>query len=129
MANISPPPFNQDVAGERGDKKFSRAWILWINELHAYVKNLTLTGLNWGSIGGTLANQADLTAALNAKVDDGLVTASGLTMNTNRLLGRSTVSTGAVEEITVGTGLTLSLGTLTSTSQSSKYSFFMMMGT
>jgi len=36
-------------------------------------------------------------------------------MATARLLGRSTASTGAVEEITVGTGLSLSAGTLSTT--------------
>jgi hypothetical protein len=39
-------------------------------------------------------------------------------MTTARLLGRTTASTGAVEEITVGTGLSLSAGSLTSTSSS-----------
>jgi hypothetical protein len=46
---------------------------------------------------------------------DGAVTASGLTMTTARLLGRTTASTGAVEEITVGAGLTLAAGALTAT--------------
>lgn len=36
---------------------------------------------------------------LNAKVDDGAVTTSGLTMTTNRVLGRTTASTGAIEEL------------------------------
>lgn len=36
-------------------------------------------------------------------------------MNTNKLVGRSTVGSGIMEEITVGTGLTLSAGTLTNT--------------
>ena len=44
----------------------------------------------------------------NNKVSTGLLTGSGLTMNTNRLLGRTTGSAGAVEEITVGSGLTFS---------------------
>lgn len=39
-------------------------------------------------------------------------TASGLTMATSRLLGRTTASTGAIEEITVGNGLSLSGGNL-----------------
>lgn len=42
----------------------------------------------------------------------GAITASGLTMATARLLGRTTASTGAVEEISVGTGLALASGTL-----------------
>lgn len=36
---------------------------------------------------------------LNAKVDDGAVTTSGLTMSTARILGRTTASTGAIEEL------------------------------
>lgn len=42
----------------------------------------------------------------------GLATAAGLTMNTGKLLGRSTAGTGALEELTVGTGLSLTGGTL-----------------
>lgn len=45
-------------------------------------------------------------------VAPGLATTSGLTMSTARLLGRSTAATGAVEEIAIGTGLSLSAGTL-----------------
>lgn len=45
----------------------------------------------------------------------GAVTTSGLTMATGRMLGRTTASTGAIEEITVGTGLSLSAGALTCT--------------
>lgn len=56
---------------------------------------------------------------LDAKVDDGAVTTSGLTMATARLLGRTTASTGAVEQITVGAGLSLSAGALTATGSGS----------
>jgi hypothetical protein len=45
----------------------------------------------------------------------GAIGSSGLTMSTARILGRTTASTGAVEQITVGTGLTLSGGNLSST--------------
>lgn len=45
----------------------------------------------------------------------GLLTASGFTMTTGKLLGRSTASTGAIEEITIGSGLSLSGGTLSAT--------------
>ena len=45
----------------------------------------------------------------------GAVTTDGITMSTARLLGRTTAATGAVEEITVGSGLTLSAGSLTAT--------------
>lgn len=42
----------------------------------------------------------------------GAVTGSGLTQTPGRMLGRSTASTGAVEEILVGSGLVLSGGVL-----------------
>lgn len=42
----------------------------------------------------------------------GLATASGLTQSTNKLLGRGTAGTGAVEEIGVGSGLQISAGNL-----------------
>jgi hypothetical protein len=43
---------------------------------------------------------------------------SGITQSTGKLLGRTTASSGATEEITVGTGLSLSSGTLSSTAGS-----------
>ncbi len=48
-------------------------------------------------------------------VSAGAITTSGLTMTTARLLGRTTAATGAVEEMTVGTGLSLAAGSLTCT--------------
>lgn len=44
-----------------------------------------------------------------------LVTAIGAQMSTNKLLGRSTAGSGAIEEISIGSGLTLSAGTLSAT--------------
>lgn len=66
----------------------------------------------WGSITGTLSSQTDLSTALSGKASTGAVTGTGITMSTARILGRSTAGTGAIEEITIGTGLTLSAGTL-----------------
>lgn len=45
-------------------------------------------------------------------VEPGPLVSSGLTMDTARLLGRSTADEGGVEEISIGSGLTLSDGTL-----------------
>jgi hypothetical protein len=45
----------------------------------------------------------------------GSITASVLTQATARILGRTSASTGAVEEITVGSGLSLSAGELSAT--------------
>lgn len=67
---------------------------------------------------GLTLSAGSLTNALVAGTDyvaPGAVTTRGITMSTARLLGRTTAATGAIEEITVGTGLSLSGGTLTNT--------------
>ena len=64
-----------------------------------------------------LANLSNTTTARSniGAAASGAIGSSGLTMATARLLGRTTASTGAPEEITVGSGLSLSAGTLTAT--------------
>lgn len=69
------------------------------------------------TITGVLKGDGTAISAASAGTDyvaPGLITSSGLTMGTGKLLGRSTASTGSVEQITIGTGLSLSGGTLTS---------------
>ncbi len=70
----------------------------------------SITGILKGN--GTAISAA---AAASDYVAPGSVLTSGLTMATARLLGRTTASTGAIEAITVGSGLSLSAGTLTAT--------------
>ena len=79
-----------------------------------------ITGYTSGA--GTVAATDTIVAAIGklngndaAKATAGAIGSSGLTMATARILGRSTAATGAVEEITIGTGLSLSAGTLTAT--------------
>ena len=67
----------------------------------------TVTGLIKGN--GTAISAA---VAGTDYVEPGAYTTSGLTMATARLLGRTTASVGAAQEITVGSGLTLSSGSL-----------------
>jgi len=71
------------------------------------------------SVGAGLTMAAgSLTNALVSGTDyvaPGSILTSGLTQATARLLGRSTAGTGAIEAITIGTGLSLSGGTLSNT--------------
>lgn len=80
--------------------------------LSAGTLSASAVSITWGSITGTLSSQADLNTALSGKASAGLATASGLTLNTSRILGRTTAATGAIEEISIGSGLALSAGTL-----------------
>jgi hypothetical protein len=90
----------------------------------------TITGGGGGGVGtvtntGTLTSgkaivgngSADVTvSSLSAQfVGSSSGTAAAASMSTARILGRTTASSGAVEEITVGTGLSLSAGALTAT--------------
>jgi len=85
---------------------------------------VTVTKINGTSLGGlatgilkntTTTGVPSIAAAATDYVAPGATTTSGLTMSTARLLGRTTASTGAIQEITVGSGLTLSGGSLTAT--------------
>jgi hypothetical protein len=72
------------------------------------------TGLSIWVDGPTWASQNVATSDIGAAAS-GSITTSGLTQATARILGRTSASTGAVEEITVGSGLSLSAGELSST--------------
>ena len=70
------------------------------------------------SITGLLKGNGTAISAATAATDyaaAGAVGSTGITMSTARLLGRSTASTGAVEEITLGTNLSFSGTTLNAT--------------
>ena len=78
----------------------------------------TARTLTVGSAGKTFNGSANVTWSLSeiGAVATGAITTSGLTTTSNRLLGRSTAGTGAVEELTVGAGLSLGGGVLSATS-------------
>jgi len=78
-------------------------------------RSATSTGLVWG----------DLPTSVLSVTATGPITSSGGTtpnistsMSTNKLIGRSTAGTGVMEEITIGTGLSLSGGNLSATGTS-----------
>lgn len=50
----------------------------------------------------------------------GSITTSGYTMTTARLLGRTTASTGAIEEISAGAGITLSGGSISAAAEATQ---------
>ena len=75
----------------------------------ALTLSTTVTGLIKGN--GTALSAA--AAATDYVAPSAYASTNGLTMATSRLLGRTTASTGAAEEISVAGGLTLSGGTLT----------------
>lgn len=67
----------------------------------------------WGRITGTLADQSDLQAALNAKVEGGLLTNGDYTFaNTARLLGRYTGGAGDAQEVALSSRIRIVGGTL-----------------
>lgn len=72
---------------------------------------------NQGGTLGTTAIPWTQFAGVGTYTGSGLITVTGTTigtsMSTARLIGRTTAGTGATEEISVGTGLTLSGGSLT----------------
>ena len=81
--------------------------------------------------GGTGATDAATARSNLSAAGSGAVTGSGLTVATGRLVGRTTAGTGALEEISIGSGLTLSggqlsasLGAVSSVSASSSASGF-----
>lgn len=79
------------------------------------VGTITMGGVLDLDNGGTSAtNAADARSNLGAAAS-GAIASSGLTMDTARLLGRTTASAGAIEQITIGAGLSLSGGSLANT--------------
>lgn len=71
-----------------------------------------------GAIVGTSDTQTLTNKSIAGSQLTGAYTASGMTMATARLLGRNTASTGAAEEITLGTNLSFSGTTLNATAGS-----------
>jgi hypothetical protein len=68
-----------------------------------------------GSTQVAAGNHTHVVADVTGAAASGSITTSGLTQSTARILGRTTASTGAIEEIQIGSGLSLSAGELSST--------------
>jgi len=85
-----------------------------LDDANAAAARATLGSTTVGDAVFVAATAAAARSAMSA-AGSGLATASGLTQSTSRLLGRTTAGTGAIEEITVGSGLTFTGGSLTGT--------------
>ena len=85
----------------------------------AITLSTTITGVLKGN--GTALSAA--VSGTDYVAPSAYASANGLTMATAKLLGRSTGGTGAAEEITVGSGLTLSAGTLVASGTSGVSTF------
>lgn len=72
----------------------------------------TVAALTAGTNINITNGSGSVTIATTGVATSGAVTSSGLTQATSRMLGRTTGSTGAIEEITVSTGLTFATTTL-----------------
>lgn len=84
------------------------------------INGTSLAGLATGILKNTTTTGVPsiAVAATDYVAPSAYASANGLTMATARLLGRTTASSGAAEEITVGSGLSLSAGSLTATGSS-----------
>lgn len=94
--------------------------------LKTYFDTLYLSAVSWANVSGkpttfppsthTTSHAAGgsdvLTPADIGAAKSGLATGSDLTMSTGKLLGRATAAVGAIEEITLGTGLSFTGTTL-----------------
>lgn len=72
------------------------------------VLEFDLSGIGTGQTRTLKVPDASGTIALT-----GAITGAGFTMSTGKILGRTTASSGAIEEIAAGSGLSLAAGTLT----------------
>lgn len=122
--------------GDKGDITVSGGGTVWTidNDVVTYAKMQHASGLSIiGRSSNTSGTLAEITSTANGQVlhrsgsnlhfgtiGDSSITASSITYSrlqdvstNNRLLGRSTAGAGVVQEITIGSGLTLTAGTLT----------------
>lgn len=88
-------------------------WVNWTPNFLTGNQTITLTGDVTGSGATSIVTTIAANAVTTSKIANTAVTFAKIqNINTNRLLGRSTAGSGSVEEISIGSGLSLSGGTL-----------------
>lgn len=133
LTNCTFPTLNQNTTGSAakwttarnlaGNSVDGSANVAFANKF--IVQGTTDAGLSaaqfLGALGTGLLKNTTTTGVLSIGaagtdyIGTGSIIGNGQTMNTARLLGRTTASSGAIEEITVSTGLSLAGGVLTNT--------------
>jgi hypothetical protein len=99
----------------------ANAWILVPIDAHGADKVISGTldvarlPVGTGSTQVAAGNHTHVVADVTGAAASGSITTSGLTQATARILGRTTASTGSIEEIQIGSGLSLSAGELSAT--------------
>jgi hypothetical protein len=88
-------------------------WVNWTPNFLTSNQTITLSGDVTGSGATSIVTTIAANAVTTSKIANTAVTfAKFQNINTNRLLGRSSAGSGSVEEISIGSGLSLSGGTL-----------------
>jgi hypothetical protein len=91
-------------------------WVNWTPNFLTGNQTITLSGDVTGSGATSITTTIAANAVTTAKIANTAVTFAKIqNINTNRLLGRSSAGSGSVEEISIGSGLSLSGGTLSAT--------------
>lgn len=114
--------FNNITTDQKWELPNATGTIALTSDLSGYVptsRTLTINGTTYD----LSANRSwTITSGVTSVSATSPITSSGgatpiisTSMATNKLIGRSTAGTGVMEEITIGTGLSLSAGTLTNT--------------
>jgi len=108
--DIQPPPF------DGYNKDLPRQEALGSERVKKLLEQGFIQSVNWPTAGWRLTPRGIEFATTSGSFPPGSITFTDIQdISTGKLLGRSTAGTGSIEQISVGTGLSLSGGTLSCT--------------